>query len=96
MIGVIAAGSEVTAQAGAEMLARNGNAVDAIVAAALATAAPSGGPEPERCRVDWFAVSRWSGKVLERSMPLAPGPAAPPRGVAWIWVTRRAFFSYSA
>ena len=39
MSGVIAAGSEVTAQAGAEMLARKGNAIDAIVAAALATAA---------------------------------------------------------
>ena len=38
MSGVIAAGSEITAQAGAEMLAQGGNAFDAIVAAALATA----------------------------------------------------------
>ena len=39
MIGVVSAGSEVTAQAGAEMLAQGGNAIDAIVASALATSA---------------------------------------------------------
>ena len=49
MSGVIAAGSEITAQAGAEMLAQGGNAFDAIVAAALATA--SGEPTPPALQV---------------------------------------------
>ncbi|MCA9540681.1 MAG: gamma-glutamyltransferase, partial [Myxococcales bacterium] len=39
MHGVIAAGSEPTAKAGAEVLAAGGNAVDAAVAACFATAA---------------------------------------------------------
>ena len=38
MHGVIAAGSEPTAQAGAEILAQGGNAADAAVAACFATA----------------------------------------------------------
>ena len=38
MSGVIAAGSDITAQAGAEMLAQGGNAFDAMIATDLALA----------------------------------------------------------